>query len=316
MRTMRWPRAVASVVLLLLSAGAAVAALRSDPVALLIRAQGAVTVERADGTDPVPGTVGVGLNAGDRVVVERGGEAMVLYRTGRLVKAATSVVIEQPADAEPSSLFSNTMSTLAQVATTDARTQPNRQGMIRPIAGAPVPVAPRNAIRVLSFRPDFTWTSVPDAGRYVIQIQRRGPDGPPPVRFDVGTDTTWSWPGSEAPLVPGATYVWTVGGEGIGRVAEPQTFTVASAADVATVERTLTGLVDAGIDPGTDGLFLAALAYRDAGLFYEAQRALETTGARGGGGGRAFHTLRGEVYDAIGDAARAQAAFAAADGSG
>ena len=240
---------------------------------------------------------------------------MVLYRTGKLVKAAAPVVIEQPAETEESSLFSNTVRTLGQVATTDARTQPNRQGMIRPIAGAPVPLSPRNAIKVLELRPTFTWMSVDGARGYMIQIQREGPDAPRPVRFSVGTDTTWSWPRAQAPLIPGATYVWTVGGDGIGRVAEPQRFTVASGADLTAVEETLTALTQAGIDPAADGLFLSALAYRDAGLFYEAQRALDLIEAQGNASGRAFHMLRGEVYDAIGNAAAAEASFGLADAS-
>jgi hypothetical protein len=315
MRAIRWTRSIALGFLLLFSAGGAMAALQSDPVALLVKLQGDVTIERSDGGDGVAGTVGMQLNAGDRVVVAQGGEAVVLYRTGKMVKAAAPVVIEEAAEGESSSLFANTVRTLGQVATTDARTQPNRQGMIRPIAGAPVPLAPRNTIKVLELRPEFTWMSVPAAKAYVIQIQRQGADAPRPVRFTVGTDTTWSWPQAEAPLIPGATYVWTVGGEGIGRVAEPQTFTVASSADLSIVEQTLNGLIQAGIDPSSDGLFLAALAYRDAGLFYEAQRALDSIEAQGNASGRAFYMLRGEVYDAIGDAPRAETAFDMADQS-
>ena len=313
MLTIRWMRSIAVAVVLMLGAGAVSAALVEDPVALLVKFQGQVEVERAGGSPAVPGTVGMQLNAGDRVVVADGAEAVVLYRTGKMVKAAAPVVIEQPAEAESSSLFSNTVKTLGQVATTDARTQPNRQGMIRPIAGAPVPLSPRNRIHVLEMRPTFTWMSVDGARGYMIQVQREGPDSPRPVRFNAGMDTVWTWPRDRTPLIPGATYVWTVGGEGIGRVAEPQRFTVASAEDLRVVEETLTALTEAGIDPATDGLFLSALAYRDAGLFYEAHRALELIEAQGNASGRAFHMLRGEVLDAIGNAEGAEAAFRLAD---
>lgn len=47
--------------------------------------------------------------------------------------------------------------------------------------------------------------------------------------------------------------------------------------------------------------------------FYGAARALHLVEARGTASGRAFPMLGGEVCDAIGDAQRAEAAFATAD---
>lgn len=324
MRTIHWMRSPILALALVLGAGALVAATTADPVALLVKLQGDVAVERAGATDPVTGVVGMQLNVGDRVVVANGGEAVVLYRTGKMVKASAPVLIEQPAEAESSTLFSNTVRTLGQVATTDARTQPNRQGMIRPIAGAPVPISPRNGkleeglrvrVKVMDVRPTFTWYSVPNVESYMIQIHRQGPDSPRFVRYQVGSDTTWTLPAHAPALVPGATYVWSVGAPGTGRVAETQAFTVASAADIATVQQALEGLIAAGIDPASDGLFLAALAYRDAGLYYEAERALREIEQQGNASGRAYHMLRGDVYDALGDSGRAEASFQLADGA-
>ena len=171
----------------------------------------------------------------------------------------------------------------------------------------------RVQVKVLDLRPTFTWFSVPGVQNYMIQIQRLGPDSPRFVRFQVGSDTSWTLPDNVPTLVPGATYTWSVGAPGAGRVAEPQTFTVASAEDLAPVQQALHGLIEAGIDPASDGLFLAALAYRDAGFYYEAARALDTIEAQGNASGRAFHTLRGEVYDALGYAARAEQSFQLAD---
>jgi hypothetical protein len=70
--------------------------------------------------------------------------------------------------------------------------------------------------------------------------------------------------------------------------------------------------VTSGIDPLGDGMFLTALAYRDAGLMYEASSVLERLG-RTGAKGRAYYLLRGEVLDALGDLDSAAASFAAAD---
>lgn len=313
MRSINWKRASSLAFGLLLIATIGSATHLADPVALLVKFQGDVTVERVDTKESEDGAVGLALSPGDRVLIANGGQAVVLYKSGRLVKAEATVTIEEQADAEESNLFSNTVRTLGQVATTDARTQPNRQGMIRPIAGAPVPISPRNEIKVLSVRPTLTWYSVESARGYMVQIQRQGPDSPAPVRYNVGLDTTWTVPLDAAPLVPGATYVWTVGGEGIGRVAETQRFTVASGEDLTSVQDMLTGLIAAGIDPSTDGLFLSALAYRDAGLYYEALRALDGIEAEGNGSGRAYYMLRGEIFDALGRMSAAEEAFAMAD---
>jgi hypothetical protein len=308
MRSIGWKRAMISGVALLGLAGVAVAAASTDAVALLVKFQGGVVVERAGGSGAVGGEVGMQLLPGDRVMVPQGAEAVVLYRTGRLVRASSAVTIEEVAEEGASTLFTNTVRTLGQVATTDARTQPNRQGMIRPIAGSPVPVAPRNGIRVVSERPTFTWLAAPVSG-YTIQIRKEAPETGRPVRFDVGSDTAWSRPDPEPPLERGATYAWTVGGEGIGRVAPMQRFKVASADDVATVEAVLHGLAEAGIDPATDGLFLAALGYREAGLYYEALRALDRLAEEGAGAGPSYYMLRGELLDAIGDLEAAEKAF-------
>lgn len=312
MRSIRWKRAGTMVLALVLAAGVAYAAIPADPVALLVKFQGDVSVQRADTEEAVAGQVGMPLVPGDQVLVGDSSEAVVLYKTGRLVKAAANVTIEEVEAAEASSLFANTMRTLGQVATTDARTQPNRQGMIRPIAGAPVPIAPRNQIKVLDVRPTFTWFRVDGTAEYMVQLQRVGPDSPAPVRFRVGSDTTWTLPRSEPPLVPGATYVWTVGSP-VGRVAEPRRFVVASSDDIAAIQETMNGLIEAGIDPATDGLFLTALAYRDAGLYYEAQRAIADIEENGNGVGRAFFMLKGEVLDALGMVDAAAAAFQMAE---
>lgn len=313
MRSIASKRTLVMVLGLVLMAGAAHAARSPDPVALLVKFRGDVHVERTGADAPLAGAVGLQLLAGDHLVVAGGGEAVVMYRTGKLVRAAAPVTIEDVAEAESSGLFANTMKTLGQVATTDARTQPNRQGMIRPIAGAPVPIAPRNDVKVLSMRPTFTWFAAPDASSYMIQIQRLGPDSPRPVRYAMGRDTTWTLPLSETPLIPGATYTWTVGGEGVGRVADPKKFTVASAADMAVVEATLNSLIDAGIDPAEDGLFLTALAYRDAGLYYEAERAVARIEEQGNGSGRAFFMLKGDVLDALGQLTAAEESFRLAE---
>jgi hypothetical protein len=284
---------------------------RAEPSAVVVQISGAVQVQRT-GSAPLKATVGLSLLPGDKVIVGNSSKAVLLYKTGRMQTTSESVTIEDAQREKPGGLFNQTVTTLVQVATTNARTQPNRQGMIRPIQGEPAPIAPRNNIKVADLHPTFTWFKLADVPGYTLQLRRVDPLPSKPERFTTGSDTAWVYPGSATPLIPGATYEWTVAGSNGGRPATVQRFRVMTSDDFSRVAETLKELTTAGIDPLGDGLFLSALAYRDAGLMYDAGRLmdrLEAAGARG----RAYLLLRGEVFDALGDLDAAAKAFAAAD---
>jgi hypothetical protein len=305
----------------LLCGGAAAAALHApadarhvlprtaEPVAVFVQVTGPVQVRPAAGGAAEAAAVGRGVAPGDSVAIGGGGKAVLLYRTGRMQTVEQGLRISDPREAETGTLYSRTMRTISQVATTDVRSQPNRQGMIRPLPGQAAPIAPRNGITVLDARPEFHWFASPGATRYTLQLRRTDITGERPVRFDAGADTAWRFPGAIPPLAAGGTYEWTVGAA--GRVAPVQRFVVASAALRAEVDAGLAEVDAAGLDPA-DALFLRALLYREAGLFYDAERMLRQL-AGAGAGGRVFHMLRGDVYDSLGDLDAAAAAFAEAD---
>lgn len=283
----------------------------ADPSAVVVQISGGVQVQRSAG-GAVPATVGLSLMPGDKVVIGSGGKAVLLYKTGKMQPISQTITIADAQRDKPGGLFNQTVTTLAQVATTNARTQPNRQGMIRPIQGEPTPIAPRNNVKVADLHPSFTWFRMPDAAGYIVQVRRVEPLPGRPERFQAGNDTSWSYPASATPLIPGATYEWTVASANGGRPATVQRFRVVSGEDFARIADTINELVSAGIDPLGDGLFLTALAYRDAGLMYDADRLLDRLEA-GGAKGRAYYLLRGEVRDALGDLDNAAKAFASAD---
>ncbi len=284
----------------------------ADPSAVVVQISGTVQVQRAGQGAAVPAAVGLNLLPGDKLIVGGGGKAVLLYKTGKMQTTSQSVTIEDAQRDKPGGLFSQTVTTLAQVATTNARTQPNRQGMIRPIQGEPAPISPRNGVKVADVHPTFTWFKLPDASSYIIQIRRVEPFAGKPERFTTGGDTAWTYPAHATPLIPGASYEWTVANAAGGRPARQQQFRVVSGDDFARVAATLNELVNAGIDPLGDGLFLTTLAYRDAGLMYDAGRMLDRLEGNGVKG-RAYYLLRGEVFDALGDLDAAAKAFATAD---
>ena len=285
----------------------------ADPAAVVVQVTGDVQVQRAGASAVAPAAVGASLAAGDRLIVREGARAVVLYRTGRSETATSSVTIAAPEGQQPGGLFDQTVNTIAQVATTDARRQPNRQGMIRPVAGEAVPIAPRNGVRVVDGWPTLTWFRIPDAHGYMVQLRRIDVEGARPVRFHAGTDTTFTLPSGAPPLAAGAEYEWTVAAAPSGRPATVQKFRVLDGAAHAALSARLDAIRAAGLDPAADGAFLAALAYRDAGAHYQALQKLEHLAADGAPNSRAYHLLHAELLDATGDVEGAAAAFAAAD---
>src|SRR5262245_24530021 len=166
----------------------------ADPAAVVIQLSGAVQVQRAGRARGVPASIGISLNPGDKVVVPSGGRAVLMYKSGKIETAAANVTVAAVEAREPAGRFQQVVNTVAQVATTNARVQPNRQGMIRPIAGEPIPISPRNGLKLLAARPTFTWYRVPDATTYTLQLRRIGAAGGDIQRFTV-KDNTFAYDG-------------------------------------------------------------------------------------------------------------------------
>ena len=295
---------IALALLTVLLVGAAPASSQESPAAVIVKVQGDVQV-RPDGGDPTPAAVGTRLSIGDQIL-PGSGQAVVVSRTGSTRTVTETVTIQAPSAGDEGDMFARTVQVLAQAATTDARSQPNRQGMIRPIPGQPTPVAPRNRLTVMDVRPTFRWHRVEGAEGYTLQIRR---EGGTPVRFQAGPDTAWTLPESAGALERGATYFWTVAPSGTGRPAREQPFTVASEEAYRSVSDNLESLAAAGLDPDDDGLFLAAVVYREAGFYYEAARALQSLNETGTPMSAEAYFLLGEVLDTLGRVDEAQAAF-------
>jgi hypothetical protein len=290
---------------------ATMAAAQSEPIAVVVRVTGAVQVQTG-ASRPARATPGLRLRAGDRLTVPAGAHAVILYRTGRSQTVRQSIRVQAPRAAAGGGVFQQTLRTLNEVAATDARALPNRQGMIRPIAGSPVPISPRNQLLVAETRPRFTWTHVPEATAYMLQV--RDVAGGAPRRYPVGADTSFALAADAPELERGHTYEWSVARVDGGRAAPPQQFRVASQAELDAVQGQLDRLRRAGLDPEGDGAFLAAVVYREAGFLSESLAALDRVAASGGGEGADYHRLRGEIYAQLGLLTRATEELDAADG--
>jgi hypothetical protein len=165
---------ILAIALVLAALDARVSPLRAQepPAALVVKLQGDVSIRHGGAT--AAAVVGARLEAGDEVIPAAGARAYVVHRSGQTQVVSERTTIAAPPAAAPGDAFSRTVRVLAQAATSNARTQPNRQGMIRPIPGEPVLVAPRNGIKVSGLRPTFSWMAVDGASGYTLQLRAEG----------------------------------------------------------------------------------------------------------------------------------------------
>ncbi len=285
-------------------------AAQEDAAALVMRLSGQVQV-RQGGAAAAPARLGDRLIAGAQIMPEDGSRAILITRAGATMNVTENTTVSAPSSGGNPDLFDRAIRTLAQAASSDARTAGGRQGMIRPIPGEPVLVAPRNGLMVATTRPTFRWMAVDGADGYTIQIRRV--DGGRPVRFDTGVSSDWTLPADAPGLLPGATYAWTVA-PSMGRPTREQQFRVISGDEYSELEAGFAEVSAMGVDPMTDGLFLTAIIYRDLGLVYDAHAALKGLASAGAGEFTAdLYLLEGEILNQLGRAEEATAAFDKAD---
>lgn len=280
------------------------------PAALVIRLEGDVQVRRAD-AEPAPAVVGEHLSAGDEVLPASGARALLITRTGATQRVTEPTTVSEPRGGGNTDMFDRAMRTLAQAATADARSALGRQGMIRPIPGEPVLVAPRNGLIVTDTRPTFSWMPVEGAAGYTIQLRRVDPPGQRPMRFPVGAVSEWTLPDSVAELTAGGEYAWTVA-PSAGRPTREQRFMAIDANTRLEVDGYIQQVREMGLDPESDGLFLTAMIFRDMDLFYDAERALDLLEGSGDMSAE-LYLLKGEILGSLGRGDEATEAFNRAD---
>jgi tetratricopeptide (TPR) repeat protein len=279
---------------------------QEGPAAMIVRVSGSVNVRLGDAA-PAPAAAGNRLAVGDAVIPD-GGQATIVFSTGRTQQVTEALTIAA-ATGDESNGFARTIGVMASAASADARSRPNRQGMIRPIPGEPVLASPRNGIKIMDTRPTFTWLAVDGASSYTIQIRRDGGDY---IRLQA-SDTVFTIPASVPGLVPGERYLWTVAPSGAGRPTREQPFEVIDSEEYAQVQESFETLLEADLDPFGDGLLFAAAVYREADLYYEAAGALDFLEESGSTLSAEAYLLRGEILDALGRLEDAARAFEEAD---
>ncbi len=285
-------------------------AVQDGPVGVILNVDGTVRVTGSDGQSREAGA-GTRVSATERIVPASGGSALLVLRGGERVEVTEEYAVPSPgASSEDGDMFSRASQVLGRVASTNTENLADRQGMIRPIPGEPVLVAPRNELAVMSPRPTFTWYGVNGASGYTLQIRQPGER---PRRFEGIPDTTFTYPEDAPPLAHGEEYWWTVAPAGSGRATREQRFSVVDGETYQQVKSDLRSLEDAGLDPEGDGAFLAAVVHWEAGLYYEAARTLEKLEASGEAMSADAYLLKGDVMATMGRLEAAREAFDRAD---
>lgn len=293
---------------LLLTAPLRAGAQQTPPAALVVKLQGEVSIRH--GASTTPAVVGARLDVGDEIIPAAGARAYLVQRSGQTQVVDASTTIAAPAaNAPQGDAFSRTVRVLAQAATSNARTQPNRQGMIRPIPGEPVLVAPRNGIKISGQRPTFSWMAVDGATGYTLQLRTAGA---PPRRFQVGKATEWTLPAGEAALEAGKEYLWTIAPAG-GRPTREVPFTVIGGDARKQLDDGIRAISGMGLDPEAEGQLLAVVVFTDLGLYYDAAEAIRRMETGGDALSPDLYLLKGEVLDALGRLEEARDAFDRAD---
>ena len=284
-------------------------AAQEDPAALVIRLQGDVSVTHG-GASPAPAALGERMFVGDGVLPASGAQAVLMTRTGASQIVTQQTMVAEPRGAGNPDIFARAMRVFAQAADADEDIG-LRQGMIRPITGETVLVGPRRDLAVSDGRPTFVWTSTPGSS-YDLMIRKS--EGGRPMIFEVGPDTTWTYPDDEPELEAGADYKWTVfvGGRRGGRPLPEDSFRVISLVESVELEDYMEEISVFGLDPMTDGLFLTVIALRDMELFYDARDALDEVESQASLSADLYQ-LKGEILAELGHGEAAREAFDRAD---
>lgn len=280
-----------------------------DPVALVIRVQGDVSV-RHGSEAPAPAAVGEQMFVGDGVLPGDGSRAVLVTSTGAQQVVTEETTLDQPRGAGNPDIFARAVRTLARAASADGSTG-GRQGMIRPLQCGITPMAPRNRLLVASATPTIRWEG-PEGQSYDLMLQKLGGAEPPKI-YEVGTATEFAIPEEDA-LTLGAEYAWTIfaGGRRGGRPCEQMGFRVMGLEESVDLQDYMDEIAVFGLDPMSDGLFLTVVAYRDMELFYDARQALESVESQASLSAD-LYLLKGEILTEIGEGEAAREAFDKAD---
>lgn len=277
----------------------------ADPAAVIVEISGRGTIHSVAGVPPRLALPGSHLASRDSLDLSANATATLLLRSGSVQRVARSIRLPADTVQPRAGLLSLAFQTFAQIASTDVRGQPNRQGMIRPLPGTVVLRSPRNEILLATGRPTFVWMPVDGAPRYRLLIQR--PAGEP-LRFSGIADTTWVLP-LDTPDLEAGLHTWTVAAEPGGRPGEGQRFRVATPEERVAVASALRELGGSNAGGEPEGFPLAAaMTYHAAGFHYDALGALDHHLRGDGPASRELHLLHAAVLEATGDIDEAAAA--------
>ena len=249
--------------------GAGLSEARSDEEAVAFVTETSVSgvVSRVDGTSEEV-QLGSQLAPGDEVSVTEG-QVVLIYLSGGtvMVEPGSSHTVTVGEESE-SPLIARLSSTLSEIASPlDEEGAPTVQGMARGLAISGT--SPANSL-VASADFAFTWNALEGVSEYVVELSG--------VTGSSKQSKVVSATGSQATafsIVPGERYTWTVRESVMmmPRSSNPVWFEVADSAAARSVSEKIETIELAYTGHTRD--LLQAVAYYDAGYYYDAERLLQ-----------------------------------------
>jgi hypothetical protein len=285
------------------------------PVAMVLEIKGTATVKPARGGERRATRMLV-LAPGDRLIpVDKAEVTIVFLHDGHQerIGANTEATVERTGC--KASVGIERLTAVAPKPVKDGlqNLKENERGAAKIFRSSAAPgsatphVTPFPESKVVSDRPRFTWSVVPGAKEYVVQLVYGGSNRPAWVKAQTVKEVGLDYPSGEKALTRGRKYHWTVlaqtEGDALRKVAEAE-FSVATEAESAALAELKP--LEASEKPAD--LLLAALAYHNAGVYGTAlalfDRQIKLLPKE-----PMFHAARAEYLEQSGRAEEAKAAW-------
>lgn len=270
----------------------------STPLAFIAEVNGRVEVARPASKSPERGTLGLGLERGDKVQVGDGGSATLLFSDGNLLALSAKSAITvgaQGKGAEPNPVMAGVFKSVSQSVVGGTRETglmslaPVRSGGAR----ADIALAPRQT-EILMDRPTFRWRRAAGATRYRVVVS--GDEGE--LWQGETADTTLAYPADAKALPRDADLLWKlVAANDRGTVQEEENgFRIKAEKDGAAIR---TQVEQIRKNAGGAAPFLAGAYLGGQGLLQDAIESFHEL-CRTSPGQPGPHEALGQLYRAVG----------------
>lgn len=243
----------------------------AGPLAFIAELSGRVDVARSASKTSERGTLGLGLQRGDKLQISTGGKATLLFNDGNLLELPEKSTFTIAPRAKSAGGSDPLMASVFKSVSDGVVGGSREAGLVAlaPVRGASkrmeTILAPRQT-EILEDRPTFRWQKVAGAQRYRIVVS--GESGE--IWRGETTDTTLAYPSNAKPLARGGDLAWELHALGDGGAAlhdEESGFRIKPSDEAKTIRE---GADKIEKSAGDAGPFLVGAYLGGQGLYFDA----------------------------------------------